>query len=298
MGSHSQVILSDALNALRVMTERDSELAAFGTEMQRTLVPPLSYRGQGVEIHGQSIPKDEVGGDLVDLVTDDNGAVTYLADVCGHGLRAGVLMGMIKTAIRYGLMLRQPLSRLLEDLNRLLPSVKDAHMFATLAALGFDGSSEVEYISAGHLPLLHWRQRTGEVVRYEATGVPLGLFGDVPFHSQKISFGPGDLFVLVTDGVVETDEEPDARAGLERLANLVANGDGKDQLSAVSAAIRTEMQQFGPQLDDRSILLVRSLETPIVTSLPKQAAAGSAFPELLEAGWRKLLDGLAEEVTS
>ena len=55
------------------------------------------------------IPKDDVGGDLADLVEDGRDVTAYVADVSGHGLRAGVLMGMIKTAVRYGLLLGQPL---------------------------------------------------------------------------------------------------------------------------------------------------------------------------------------------
>ena len=60
--------------------------------------------------------------------------IAYVSDVSGHGLRAGVLMGMIKTAMRYGLLLGRPLSNLVSDLNRLLPQVKEPKMFATLAA--------------------------------------------------------------------------------------------------------------------------------------------------------------------
>lgn len=292
MSSQTQAIWESALDNLRVMTER--ETISFESEMQRTLVPPLTYRGSAVEIHGQSIPKDDVGGDLVDLVADDDSVVAYVADVSGHGLRAGVLMGMIKTAMRYGLMLRQPLSRLLEDLNRLLPEVKDANMFATLAALRFDGSGEAEYVSAGHVPLLHWKKRTGDVVRYEAPQVPLGLIREVAFTTARISFEPGDLFVLVSDGVVEGAEELDARAGLERVANLLS-ARGYEALQAVSLAIRDEVQEMGRQHDDQTVLLVRAVETD-TTSLPMHAS-GSAFPELFEAGWRKLLDGLAAEVT-
>lgn len=42
-----------------------------------------------------------MGGDLVDVVPVPDGSVfAYAADVSGHGLPAGILMGMIKTAVR------------------------------------------------------------------------------------------------------------------------------------------------------------------------------------------------------
>jgi serine phosphatase RsbU (regulator of sigma subunit) len=37
-----------------------------------------------------------VGGDLVDAFPHHEGTVAYLADVAGHGIPAGVLMGMVK----------------------------------------------------------------------------------------------------------------------------------------------------------------------------------------------------------
>ncbi len=95
------------------------------------------------------MPKDEVGGDLADLVPHGQDVIAYVMDVSGHGLRAGVLMGMAKTAFRYGLLLGQPLEKLVRDINSVLGSVKERNMYVTLAALRFTGKNEVEYISAG-----------------------------------------------------------------------------------------------------------------------------------------------------
>jgi serine phosphatase RsbU (regulator of sigma subunit) len=60
---------------------------SLGSQMQSTLVPPLSYTGTQVEAHGRSVPKDDVGGDLMDLVANANNVTAYVADVSGHGLR-------------------------------------------------------------------------------------------------------------------------------------------------------------------------------------------------------------------
>jgi hypothetical protein len=49
-------------------------------------------------------------------------------------------MGMVKTAVRYGIHLGQALPLLLDGLNRVLPAVKEPNMFATFSGLRFDGS--------------------------------------------------------------------------------------------------------------------------------------------------------------
>jgi stage II sporulation SpoE-like protein len=76
---------------------------SFAHAIQKTLVPPLSYRGLGLEALGHTVPSTKIGGDLVDLVADGENVFAYLADVSGHGISAGILMGMVKTAIRQAL---------------------------------------------------------------------------------------------------------------------------------------------------------------------------------------------------
>src|SRR5581483_8504729 len=93
-----------------------------------------------------------IGGDVVDLVDSGQGIIALVADVSGHGVRAGLLTGVVRTAVRYGLRLGRTLPEILDDMNALLPEVKEASMFITMAALRFDGSQEAEYISAGHVP--------------------------------------------------------------------------------------------------------------------------------------------------
>src|SRR5262249_40669667 len=108
--------------------------------IQKTLVPPIHERTPQFEVYGRSDPSHKVGGDLVDMVLlEDGGAIVYLADIAGHGLQAGILMGMLKTAARTALIdasTMEPetvLPSLMERLNRVLPSVKEAQLYATFA---------------------------------------------------------------------------------------------------------------------------------------------------------------------
>lgn len=226
--------------------------------IQNTLVPPITYRDVRLEAHGQTVPKDDVGGDLVDLVAARRDVVAYVADVSGHGLRAALLMGMIKTAVRYGLHLGQPLTNLLDHINAVLPAVKEPNMFATLAALRFDGSNEVEYISAGHVPLLHYRQRNNDVVSYSMAQFPLGLFAGSGYVSRRVRYEAGDIFGLVTDGVVEVGADRDLEFGFDRLVQILRDFSGWP-LAEISEAVQTAVTGFGTQQDDQTVLLVRTL---------------------------------------
>lgn len=134
--------------------------------IQATLVPTLSFQTPTFEVYGQSVPSTEMGGDLIDVIESEGSLLAYIADISGHGLPAGQLMGMLKTAMRVSLQFPQQLvPALLENADRVLPAVEEPEVYSTLALLYFDGSAQAEYASAGHVPILHYRQRNRDTVR-------------------------------------------------------------------------------------------------------------------------------------
>jgi Stage II sporulation protein E (SpoIIE) len=231
---------------------------AFAHAIQTTLAPPVRFENSGLEAYGCTRPSDAVGGDLVDLVESDGSVFAYVADVSGHGIPAGVLMGMVKTAMRQGLLLHQPLCGLLESINRVLPGVKEPSMYATMAGLRFSDSAKAEYAAAGHLPLLHYRQAHNDVVRWTAEQFPLGLFPDLAFATQCVPCGTGDIFAIVTDGLTETVDEREEDFGLERLEQLLVQN-ACCTLPEIFDAVLAAVSRYGSQQDDRTLLLVRVL---------------------------------------
>jgi serine phosphatase RsbU (regulator of sigma subunit) len=249
-----------------VMASKELGLALA---IQNTLVPSVAYEDQHVEVYGQTIPKEDLGGDLVDLVAAGRDIVAYVADVSGHGLPAAVLMGMVKTAVRYGLHLGQALPALLDGLNRVLPAVKEPNMYATLAGLRFDGSNQVEYITAGHVPLLQYRRRQRDIVRCRSVAqFPLGLFEDAGYLSRRVGYEVGDVFALVTDGIVEAADEHEGQFGFERLEQILCDSAERPLAEIFEAAIAA-VTRHGIQRDDQTLLLVR------VLAAGRQARAGS-----------------------
>lgn len=126
-------------------------------------------------------------------------------------------MGMLKTAIRVSLQFRREPVAVLESADRVLPAVKEANMYATLALLYFDGSHEAEYSLAGHPPILHYRAATGDIARLAMEQFPLGLMPGGRYSSQRVSYAPRDLFLMTTDGISEVPDANDEEFGLDRL---------------------------------------------------------------------------------
>ena len=108
---------------------------AMAAEIHRALVPPIHQTIRSFEIYGISVPSGEVGGDLVDVAGDGQSWTGYVADVSGHGVSAGLLMAMFKTAVRTRVK-DASTTELLAEVHRALYPLKTPNMFATVTVLG------------------------------------------------------------------------------------------------------------------------------------------------------------------
>ena len=233
--------------------------------IQKTLVPPVHLRTDLFEVYGISEPSDKVGGDLVDAVLLPGGdVVAYVADIAGHGLPAGILMGMLKTAARTALLdagTGHPsvtLPELLEKLNRVLPDVKEPQMYATLTAFRLNADGRVWFAMAASPPVLHWSPQRQDRKLMQEEQYPLGLLPVSGFTGEGIEVGKGDLLVVATDGVLEVSDRTDQEFGIERVESAIT-AEPRGSLEALAAKILKSARAFGQQIDDQTLLLIRRL---------------------------------------
>jgi serine phosphatase RsbU (regulator of sigma subunit) len=161
-------VRKQGLRYFRVETE-----IALAEQIHRGLVPPIVRHTSRDEFYGVSAPSGVMGGDLVDLVQDGNKWIGYLADVSGHGVPSGVLMAMVKSAVRMRLATSSEPQVLLEDLNRVIFELIAAEMFVTLAFVSLGKSNDLHFATAGHLPILHLRSATGRSANFPLPIHPL-----------------------------------------------------------------------------------------------------------------------------
>lgn len=235
---------------------------ALAREIHQVLVPVVNTRAGGFEFYGVSQPSGEVGGDLVDVVTTGGkgGWFGYIADVSGHGVSSGVVMGMFKSALRMRLLHGGPISALLGDLNTVLFPLKSGSMFVTAAcvratedATAADGT--LEFAVAGHLPILRVRGRL-DVEEITTPQIPIGMFEDYPFVSATLHCRPGDLLALITDGLTEVFDAGDEELGMEPVKHVLRES-ATLPLPQVAERIIAAARAHGAQLDDQTLLLIR-----------------------------------------
>ena len=222
---------------VRVSTELE-----LAEKLQQTLAPPLSARNRAYEILGRSVPSSQMGGDLLDAV-DDRGAIAcYIADVAGHGIHAGVFMGMVKSSVRTALLRPRPLEELLADLNHVLFDVKGASpTYVTFACVRCSEGGKVEYTLAGNGPILHYHARQRFVSQLGMEQFPLGLFANANLSERPRRSGAGGYSGVVNRRATGTTDANDEEFGLERIGEIMArNAEGSlaDLTETIFAAAR------------------------------------------------------------
>ena len=191
-------------------------------QIHQVLVPPIAVTHGEFEFGGISIPSGEVGGDLVDVVSRDGTWLGYVADVSGHGVSSGVVMGMFKSALHMRLLHPGPLSALLDDLNTVLFPLKSSSMFVTAVCVRGRAGGTLEYAVAGHLPILRVRANAREIEEITTPQIPVGMFEDYRFTSSTLECERGDLLALITDGLTEVFDAKDEQFGIDAVKAILA----------------------------------------------------------------------------
>lgn len=228
---------------------------ALAQEIHQVLVPAIDTKLGGFEFYGRSVPSGEVGGDLIDLAGREEEWVAYLADVSGHGVAPGLVMGMVKSASRMLLQSGEDGEHLMPRLNEVLYPLKKPEMFATFCFVAASGS-RLHVGLAGHPPILQFSPGKNEVTELVSPNVPLGILPQAEFATSEVLAESGTLFVLYTDGFLEIANAEGEEFGGERLrAELQRHA--REPLGDIYRSLTESINRHGVQFDDQSILLIR-----------------------------------------
>jgi serine phosphatase RsbU (regulator of sigma subunit) len=233
----------------------ESERAA-AEALQRSLIPNIPTDVGELEFASRYVPTEHggIGGDWYDVFRTGGGDVWVVTgDVAGHGLRAAVVMGRIRSALRsYALITDSP-SEVLALTDRKVQHFEVGQMATVAVAVIRSPYDAVELAIAGHPPpVIAEVSGPASLVEVEV-GPPLGVaFGDQRWPATSFAFRPGSVLVLYTDGLVERRGE-DLDVGLERLRAAVA----ADHPQAVCQTIMGALVGNHAADDDVALLAIR-----------------------------------------
>lgn len=178
----------------------------------------------GYDIAGKNFPADETGGDYFDIILTQEGNLWLtIADVSNHGIGPALIMAGTRAYLRAFTETSSDPAEILGKLNNVLYSDLNEFQYVTLLLVRLNSiKNEIEYAGAGHVPA-YLLNSMGEVEHIlTSTGIPLGYKKNEHYENSKITnITSGKILVLLTDGIIETQDKYENEFGYERTLNLI-----------------------------------------------------------------------------
>ena len=233
-------------------------------DIQQRLFPKSAPVLPGFDIAGASHPAEATGGDYFDylpMLHDRLGVL--VGDVTGHGVGPALLMAETRAYLRVLTGRREDVGEILTRANGILAEDVGCERFVTLCLGQLDPATRsMNYASAGH-PAGFLLDAQGKIKqRLPRTGIPLGVRHDTQYTSSApIPLAPGDLILLVTDGIEESVAPDDSFFGIDRALEVVRFNQTKPAQQIVEALYRAvrEFAQGAPQEDDVTAIVIKVL---------------------------------------
>jgi PAS domain S-box-containing protein len=245
----------------RKLQEQEIEME-FAAKVQRELFPAAPPVLPGYDLAGAAFPAEATSGDYFDFIRiSDEALAIVVADVTGHGVGPALVMAEVRAYLRSLFHTNDDLVSIMSTINRFLAADLDDNLFVTMLLTKLEpASGRCTYVNSGH-PCGYVVDRSGEIVaELKSVCVPLGLFPELPqCNEDEFALGDGDIALLVTDGVLESESPHGEEFGAERLLEVLrehSRRPAREIVDRVYAAVR-EFAEDAKQVDDVTIVICK-----------------------------------------
>lgn len=235
-------------------------------QVQASFLPDRLPQAEGWQFAVTLLPARETSGDFYDIFELPDDRIGFLvADVVDKGVCAALFMVLTYAlfrmhAVEQGL---EP-AAVFKALNDHILLNTHANQFVT-AFYGMLDPAEGTFLysNAGHCPGLLLKRSEGDTTWLTINGMPLGILEENRWEQREVSFAPGDVLLLYTDGVIEAENEMVRPYGRERL-RACAEGLVGGTAVQFKEGILQDVERFvgeRPLPDDLVLFVISRLDT-------------------------------------
>jgi serine phosphatase RsbU (regulator of sigma subunit) len=245
------------VNRERLLDNHDLQQAR---RIQLNFLPRTIPRWPKCEAYGMNTSSKVVGGDYFDYFNGDRGTVRcILADACGHGMAAALIMSNFRGLLQTEAVRQADLERLFSSLNDRIHFDDELVQYLTGVFLHLDQETRtLEYVNAGHYePIVI--NRNGEVRSLPGGGPPLGMFRGSSYPVGRSELDSGDLVALFTDGLLDIQNPDGEYFGMESLIETLRSN-RTTPLEEVTQIVLDQAREFARTTefeDDVTLFLLR-----------------------------------------
>ena len=245
---------------LRVLTERQTEMASELDAMRQALTPPQLPVIPGLDVAATLVPAEHaVAGDFYLLTNGPGGwSVALVGDVVGHGMHAAQRATFVRVSLVSIAAGSADPAEILKLANRAV--YEQAHAdgrFVTCACVAFHPRERtVRWASAGHPPPIHLTH--ADELQPRSYAPPLGLDPELQIATYEASLTSNDSLLLYTDGLSEARNTEGAWFGLSGILAATSPVNTRPAADIVGALRRSVVRFAKPTVrDDICILVLR-----------------------------------------
>lgn len=265
VAEQSAYALGSAIIHIEVNEKRrlERELEQAG-EIQKVLLPRVSPELTDYDVSAEYRAARILSGDYYDyLRVDDDRYGIAIGDVCGKGVAASLIMAMCRTNLRGRTSENLSPASVLHDVNRLIfPDIREDLFVSLLYLILERGSNEITLARAGHEPPILFHRETGEIELIEPPGLAAGIDEGPVFKrsvkDHRFTMDTGDILLLYTDGIIESENRMGDEYGVERLCEIVKMHSGTSS-SELIQIINEDVIKFSEgtaQTDDITLIAI------------------------------------------
>ena len=236
--------------------ERD---LAMAREIQVRLLPHACPRMKSADLAAKFEPALTIGGDMFDFLEYSGARVALvLGDVSGKGAPAALYAALVSGLLRSTASLEPSPAHMLSAINLSLNERRIEAQYVSLVYAIWDDDARVMTVANSGIP----RPiicRNGTIDRIESTGLPLGLFEDADYDEVTVKANSGDLFVFMSDGIVDATSPSGEQFGRKRLEEVVQQNwprNAAEVVQSIFDAVNIHRQAHAI-FDDETVLAVK-----------------------------------------
>lgn len=236
--------------------ERD---LAMAREVQLNLLPPTKPNLANAEIAARYNPAHAIGGDMYDFLDYmlPRACIT-VGDVSGKGAPAALYAALVSGILR-SLAHGEPApAELLVGVNRSLNQRRLDASYVVLCCALWDDDKKTMRVANSGLPRPIYC-RNGHAHMIESAGLPLGMFPDAAYDEVTIHASAGDVFVFLSDGLIDASNARDEQFGRSRIEHVITRNSDRSAQEIVDALFEaTEDFAAGtPAFDDQTVVVLK-----------------------------------------
>ena len=220
-------------------------------------MPQLS----GYDAYGVSQPAEQTGGDTFDLSILNQRLLLVLADATGHGIAPALSVTQMHAMLRMAFRLGADLGLAYAQVNdQLADTLADDRFITAFIGLLDPASHRMSFISAGQGPILHYQAASNNFARYRPTSFPLGAMHlPSPRLAATLEMQPGDVLLLLSDGIYEQHAASGEMFGEQRVEQIVAAMPRAPMVELAASLLQAVLSFSGGavQEDDITLVLLR-----------------------------------------